>query len=68
MKDEKLSRENFLTFAGDILAEDSEKMKLAVELADECMHVKAPDRCDMAFKTSECIRIGSIVKKVDFGF
>lgn len=68
MKDQELNKESFLAFAKVILAQDAEKMKSAAELADECMHIKENDRCDLAFKTGECVRIGGIVKKVDFGF
>lgn len=68
LEEGKLNRENFVAVAAVILSDDAEKMKFAVELADECMHVKEVDRCEQAFKTGECIRIGGIVKNVDFGF
>lgn len=68
MNDQTLNRDSFLAFAKVVLADDADKMSKAEELANECMHVKEVDRCDMAFKTGECVRIGSIVKKVDFGF
>lgn len=68
IKDGALNRENFLAAAAVILSGDEDKMNAAVELANECMHVRAADRCELAFKTGECVRIGGIVKRIDFGF
>jgi hypothetical protein len=68
IQDEKLDKQGFLEFASVVTLTDAAKIKIAEEMAEECISLRDDDRCELGFKIGICLKMGGVKRKVDFGF
>lgn len=68
MKDGKLDKNVFMLMAKMLVGANTELLKAAEEIADECApKMDASDRCDDAFKFEKCMHDAVKSRKLNVG-
>ncbi|CAO1403010.1 unnamed protein product [Diamesa serratosioi] len=64
--DGKMSKEGLMNYAKMMVDEDSEKLKVAEQICNDCAAISDADRCELAMKLENCIVASSKKRNVDF--
>ncbi|CAO1399730.1 unnamed protein product [Diamesa hyperborea] len=64
--DGKMSKEGLMNYAKMMVDEDTEKLKMAEEIGNDCAVITDADRCELAMKLENCMIDSSKKRKVDF--
>jgi len=67
IKDGQVNKDGIATAVKLLSNGDEQKMKLGMEISDECVKLTDPDPCEASIKIGLCLKESAAKKKVDFG-